>query len=98
VASVVLVALAGFAFAGFTACLGGLVLRVAPGRSDVAGATLSASVNVGIAAGAFAGGLALSAFGVESTVLLGAIASALALALVLGERAVASSRERSPQP
>jgi MFS transporter, DHA1 family, inner membrane transport protein len=98
VASVVLVALAGFGFAGFTACLGGLVLRVAPGRSDVAGATLSASVNIGIAAGAFAGGLALPAFGVASTVLLGAAASALALALVLGERAVASTRERSPQP
>src|SRR5690554_491215 len=55
-AAVALIALAGLAFAAFTATLGGLVLLVAPGRSDLAAATVSAAVNVGITAGAFVGG------------------------------------------
>ncbi|MDG4825377.1 MFS transporter [Asanoa sp. WMMD1127] len=86
VAAVGLLALAGFAFAAFTASLGGLVLRVAPGRSDLAAATLSAAVNVGITAGAFLGGLVLPGHGVRSTVLIGALLGLAALALALTER------------
>ncbi|GIF72425.1 MFS transporter [Asanoa siamensis] len=85
-AAVALLATTGAAFAAFTAALGGLVLRVAPGRSDLAAATLSAAVNVGITAGAFTGGLALPTYGVQSTVLLGALVGLAALALALGER------------
>lgn len=83
-----LIALAGLAFAAFTATLGGLVLQVAPGRSDLAAATVSAAVNVGITGGAFVGGLALPRHGVASTVLIGALLGAVALVLVLGERLV----------
>jgi DHA1 family inner membrane transport protein len=87
-AAVVLLALAGLAFAAFTAVLGGLVLQVAPGRSDLAAATMSAAVNAGITAGAFAGGLALPGHGVHSTVLIGALLGTVALLLAVGERLV----------
>ncbi|MEV4118679.1 MFS transporter [Micromonospora sp. NPDC049645] len=83
-----LIALAGLAFAAFTAALGGLVLQVAPGRSDLAAATVSAAVNVGITAGAFVGGLALPSHGVRATVLIGTLLGAVALVLALGERTI----------
>ncbi|GAA1874295.1 MFS transporter [Asanoa iriomotensis] len=87
-AAVVLLSVSGLAFAAFTAALGGLVLRVAPGRSDLAAATLSAAVNVGITAGALCGSLALPAHGVRSTVLIGAAFAVVALVLALAERVV----------
>ncbi|WP_341718705.1 MFS transporter [Micromonospora sp. FIMYZ51] len=87
-ASVGLLGLSGLAFAAFTATLGGLVLQVAPGRSDLAAATLSAAVNVGITAGALVGGLALERYGVRSTMLIGALLGGIALLLALGERLV----------
>ncbi|MEV4415765.1 MFS transporter [Catellatospora sp. NPDC049609] len=86
--SVALIALAGLAFAAFTAALGGLVLQVAPGRSDLAAATVSAAVNVGITAGAFVGGLTLPSHGVRSTVLIGALLGGAALVLAVGERLI----------
>jgi DHA1 family inner membrane transport protein len=86
VAAVALIAIAGLAFTAFTASLGGLVLQLAPGRSDIASATVSAAVNVGITAGAFIGALALPSHGVRSTVLIGALLGAVALAAALGER------------
>ncbi|MEV4763091.1 MFS transporter [Micromonospora chokoriensis] len=86
--SVGLIALAGLAFTAFTAALGGLVLQVAPGRSDLAAATVSAAVNVGITAGAFVGGLVLPSHGVRAVVLIGALLGVVALLLALGERLV----------
>ncbi|WBC16653.1 MFS transporter [Micromonospora sp. WMMA1998] len=86
--SVGLIALAGLAFAAFTATLGGLVLQVAPGRSDLAAAAVSAAVNVGITAGAFVGGVALPSHGVRATVLIGALLGVAALVLALGERLI----------
>jgi predicted MFS family arabinose efflux permease len=83
-----LIALTGLAFAAFTAALGGLVLQVAPGRSDLAAATVSAAVNVGITGGAFVGGLALPSHGVHSTMLIGALLGVVALVMVLGERLI----------
>jgi MFS transporter, DHA1 family, inner membrane transport protein len=83
-----LLAVTGLAFAGFTAGLGGLVLQVAPGRSDLAAATVSAAVNVGITGGALVGGLALPSHGVRSTVLIGALFGVVALVLALGERLI----------
>jgi predicted MFS family arabinose efflux permease len=87
-AAVALIAIAGLAFAAFTAALGGLVLQIAPGRSDLAAATLSAAVNVGITGGALASGLALPQHGVHRTVLIGALLGLAALTLVIGERLV----------
>ncbi|KAB1909528.1 MFS transporter [Micromonospora sp. AMSO1212t] len=86
--AVVLIAIAGLGFAAFTAALGGLVLQVAPGRSDIAAATLSAAVNVGITGGAFFGALMLESHGAASTMLIGALLGAVALALALGERLI----------
>ncbi|MFD6755624.1 MFS transporter [Micromonospora gifhornensis] len=85
-----LIAVAGLAFAAFTAALGGLVLQVAPGRSDLAAATVSAAVNVGITAGALIGGLALPGHGVRSTVLIGALLGVVAAVLAVGERRLRS--------
>jgi MFS transporter, DHA1 family, inner membrane transport protein len=90
-----LLALAGLAFAAFTTALGGLVLRVAPGRSDLAAATLSAAVNVGITGGALVGGLALPSHGVHSTVLIGALFGIVALLLALGERLIPPAATRT---
>jgi DHA1 family inner membrane transport protein len=84
--AVAMIGLAGLAFAAFTAALGGLVLQVAPGRSDLAAATLSAAVNVGVTGGAFLGGLALPSHGVKSTVLIGVLLGFAALALAAAER------------
>jgi MFS transporter, DHA1 family, inner membrane transport protein len=99
IAAVMLIAVAGLAFAAFTAALGGLVLRVAPGRSDLAGATVSAAVNIGITGGAFAGSLTLSSHGVQGTVLVGTLLSAVALAIALGRRRVdRTPRQPSARP
>ena len=93
-ASVVFIALAGLGFAAFTAALGGLVLEVAPGRSDLAAATVSAAVNVGITGGALAGGLVLPSHGVHSTVLLGALLGLVALVMGLSERVIPAAAVR----
>ncbi|MEU4526808.1 MFS transporter [Micromonospora ureilytica] len=84
--AVALLALAGLAFAAFTAALGGVVLQVAPGRSDIAAATVSAAVNVGITGGALVAGFALPSHGVHSTVLIGALLGIVALLVVAGGR------------
>ncbi|GAB3842804.1 MFS transporter [Micromonospora andamanensis] len=97
-AAVGLIALAGLAFAAFTACLGGLVLQVAPGRSDIAAATVSAAVNVGITGGAFVGGLVLPSHGVHRTVLIGALLSMVALVLALTERLIRRDPVRQTPP
>ena len=81
-----LVAITGFAFAAFTATLGSRVMEVAPGSVDLASATISTAVNLGISAGALGGGLLLSNAGARSTVLVAGVLSAAALALALRER------------
>ncbi|MGC5308585.1 MFS transporter [Micromonospora zamorensis] len=94
-AAVGLLALAGLAFAAFTAVLGGVVLQVAPGRSDLAAATVSAAVNVGITGGALVAGLVLPSHGVRSTVLLGALLGVVALMMVAG---AFTGRRRATRP
>ncbi|NMH77646.1 MFS transporter [Pseudonocardia xinjiangensis] len=98
VAAVGLLAVAGLAFAAFTASLGGLVLQIAPGRSDLAAATVSAAVNVGITGGALAGSLAVPSHGVQSTVLIGALIGVVALALTLAERLIPQAGRRGGNP
>ncbi|WP_433648767.1 MFS transporter [Micromonospora zamorensis] len=95
IAAVGLLALAGLAFAAFTAVLGGIVLEVAPGRSDLAAATVSAAVNVGITGGALVAGLVLPSHGVRSTVLLGALLGVVALMMVAG---AFTGRRRATRP
>jgi predicted MFS family arabinose efflux permease len=98
IVAVGLIALAGLAFAVFTAALGGLVLRVAPGRCDLAAATVSAAVNVGITGGAFVGGLALPSHGARGTVLIGAVFGVVALGTALGERLTRPAARAVPEP
>jgi Arabinose efflux permease len=86
VTAVVLFAVAGLAFAALTAAMGGRVLEVAPGRSDIAAAGVSTAVNVGITAGAFIGGLLLAGPGVRSTALVGGLITLLALALAVADQ------------
>ncbi|MDG4798647.1 MFS transporter [Micromonospora sp. WMMD1082] len=96
IAAVGLVAVAGLAFAALTTALGGLVLEVAPGRSDIAAAAVSTAVNVGITGGALIGGLLLPGFGVRSTVLVGGLLSAAAVLLALGEKLLPPARTPAP--
>ena len=86
VAAVILFSVAGLAFAGLTAAMGGRVLEVAPGRSDLAAAGVSTAVNVGISAGALVGGLLVTGYGVRSTALIGSLITALALVLAIVEQ------------
>jgi MFS transporter, DHA1 family, inner membrane transport protein len=92
-----LVAVTGFAFAAFTATLGSRVMEVAPGSVDLASAAVSTAVNLGISAGSLSGGLLLSAAGARSTVLVGGVLSAAALALALRENPRPSRAPRRRQ-
>jgi MFS transporter, DHA1 family, inner membrane transport protein len=65
--------------------IGSRVMEVAPGSVDLAAATISTAVNLGISAGALGGGLLLSAAGARSTVLVAGVVSGAALALALRE-------------
>jgi DHA1 family inner membrane transport protein len=94
--AVALLALSGLGFAGFTTALGALVLDIAPGRSDIAAAAVSASVNVGSTAGAFVGGVALAGQGAHATVLVGAALGVAALGVALGERWMLAPAGASP--
>jgi DHA1 family inner membrane transport protein len=77
-----LIALWGFAVAQTPSIFQASVLDVAPGRTDVGLAWFSSAYNLGIAAGALTGGLLLPHTGVRSTYLIGAILTALALAVL----------------
>jgi predicted MFS family arabinose efflux permease len=96
--AVVLIAATGPAFAAFTAALGSLVLQVAPGRSDLAAAAVSAAVNVGITGGAFLGGLALPGHGARGTVLVGVALGTVALMLLAGPLLIGRRAARPAPP
>ncbi len=98
VAAVVLFSVAGLAFAALTAAMGGRVLEVAPGRSDLAAAGVSTAVNVGISGGALLGGLLLSGYGVRSTALAGALITAVAVVFAVAEQRRASTVDRPVVP
>jgi predicted MFS family arabinose efflux permease len=78
----VLIALWGFAVAQAPSIFQARVLDVAPDRTDVGLAWFSSAYNFGIAAGALTGGLLLPHTGVRSTYLIGAVLTALALAVL----------------
>jgi MFS transporter, DHA1 family, inner membrane transport protein len=80
VAVVILMCVFGLAMSGLVSALQSRVMQVAPGRADIASAGNSGAFNVGIAAGAFVGGLLLPHGGVRSTALAGALFLAAALA------------------
>jgi DHA1 family inner membrane transport protein len=95
----VMLALSGFALGALTPALQNRVLEVAPGSSDLASAGNSAAFNVGIAGGAFLGGVVLSGAGAAATALVGGLVAAAALLLVLLEPIIApDSRDRSAAP
>ncbi len=60
-------------------------------RTEIAAAGASTAVNAGITAGAFLGSIALPAFGVRSTALVGGLLSLAALAVVFMEPWLAST-------
>ncbi|WP_329460376.1 MFS transporter [Streptomyces sp. NBC_01497] len=74
-------ALLGVALAPVVMASQALVLRVAPGRTETAVAANSAAFNAGVALGALTGGLVLPLVTVRGTFLIGALWSAVALAL-----------------
>jgi DHA1 family inner membrane transport protein len=58
-------------------------MQIAPGDLDIASSAASTAVNVGIAAGALLGGLALTYTGPVSVPAAAAVVTALGVALVL---------------
>ncbi len=98
VAAVLATSAAAFALSGMTAVLGTRMLEVAPGSTDLASAGTSTAFNVGITAGALIGSLLLTGAGVRSTALVGALLTVIALAAVLAEPWLATSRRPAPTP
>jgi predicted MFS family arabinose efflux permease len=72
------------------------VLHVAPGRTEIGLAANSAAFNVGVAAGAFAGGLVLPHLGADGVFLLGGLMTFAALLAPAGERLLAPAGTGSP--
>jgi DHA1 family inner membrane transport protein len=62
------------------------MLRVAPGRTEIALAANSAIFNLGVALGALCGGLLLRAFDVRETFLVGGLLTVAALVVLAAER------------
>jgi predicted MFS family arabinose efflux permease len=83
--TVAAVATAGLALSGLPTVLGALVLRVAPGGTDLASAGMSTAFNVGITAGALIGSRVLAGADVRSSALLAALISGVALVSALAE-------------
>ena len=70
------------------------MLQSAPGRTDIALAANSGAYNVGIAAGAALGGLALRLADVRGTFLVGGLLTVAACAVLVGARVL----DRGPEP
>jgi DHA1 family inner membrane transport protein len=84
-ATVVLMAVTGFAIGALTPALQNRVLEVAPGSTDMASAGNSVAFNVGIAGGSLLGAAVLDGPGVRATALAGGLLALAALALFLAE-------------
>ncbi|SDM63993.1 MFS transporter [Nonomuraea jiangxiensis] len=98
VATVVAISLSGFTLAGLTAALGARVLVYAPGESVMASAATSTAFNVGITVGAFLGSVLLPGPGPRGTVLVGALLSLAAFAVVLAEPRFAHRPKPAGEP
>ncbi|GGL08231.1 MFS transporter [Sphaerisporangium melleum] len=94
VAAAGLIALSGLAFSALTTALSTRVLQIAPRSVDLAAAGASTTVNIGITAGAFIGGILLGTSGIRSTLLVGGLLSLAALILVIRNPA----RPPAPEP
>jgi DHA1 family inner membrane transport protein len=100
-ATIVTVSAAAMALSGMVAVLGARVLEVAPGSTDMASAGTSTAFNVGITGGALFGSILLTTAGVRSSALAGAALTVVALAVLLSEPRLATSRrtlKASPDP
>lgn len=96
-AAVVAFLMVSFAGSSFASGLGGRVLLVAPGSTDLASAGSSTAFNVGIAGGAWLGGLITAASGgVHATALAAALFAGAALALMLCEPWIAPQHVDQP--
>ncbi|GAA1854260.1 MFS transporter [Asanoa iriomotensis] len=90
-ATVVLLALFGFAFSAFAATVQGRTLQLAPGNTDLASAASGSAFNVGIAGGSLLGGALLPTTGLRPLPLVGGL-------LMLAALAVAVHDARRPVP
>ncbi|MEU1216195.1 MFS transporter [Streptomyces sp. NPDC005790] len=72
------------------------MLRVAPGRTEIALAANSGAYNAGIAAGALLGGMILSASDVRATFLVGGLLTLAASVALCAERALPPSEQGPP--
>jgi len=89
VPTVLFIATAGLALSGLAVALQSRTLQVAPGSTDMASAGSSSAFNVGIAAGAFIGGVLIAGAGVRSVALVGSLLAAVAVVVMLSEPVLA---------
>jgi predicted MFS family arabinose efflux permease len=92
VATVVLIALIGLSFSGLAVAVQSRTLQIAPGSTDIASAGASSAFNVGIAAGAFVGGVLIDHTTVRSVALAGGLLTAVAALVMLCEPLLARRR------
>lgn len=82
-------ALNGFGFSAYASTVQSTTMRVAPGTTDMASASVSSAFNMGIAGGAFLGGVLYDGWGLRAVPLAGAILAGLATAvLAFGGRGI----------
>lgn len=79
------------------------IFEVAPASTDISSAWTSASFNVGIAGGSFAGGLVLNGYGPRATALVGGLVAVAALFVAVpatrsGSRPAGPHAQRVPKP
>lgn len=98
----VAIALLGAAAAPIFIATQSRVMRVAPGRTEIALAANGAAFNIGVALGAFCGGLSLRAFDARATFLVGGLLTVAALVVFFVENLFpargAAVQERAGKP
>lgn len=97
-AAVATMAVASFALSCSTVLIGTLVLRVAPGSTDLAAAGTSTAFNVGITAGALLGSALVASIGIRGLPLVGAAPALLAFAVAAAGPALLATRRQNRTP
>jgi DHA1 family inner membrane transport protein len=97
-ATIAVISVTSFALSCLTVVTGTLLLRIAPGSTDIAAAGMSTAFNVGITAGALLGSTLVAPAGVRNLPLLGAGLALLAFAVVAGGPALLGSGRRIGEP
>jgi predicted MFS family arabinose efflux permease len=95
-AAIAAISVASFALSSANVLMGTLVLRIAPGSTDIGAAGTSTAVNVGITAGALLGSASVASAGVRDLPLLGAGLALLAFGVAAAGPSLFGNNRRDP--